>query len=55
VLHLMISLCLGSHAKVGRTKAVLSQVPALLLELWREQHPLGNEQTTLFQGQLPSS
>jgi hypothetical protein len=51
----MISLCLGSHAKVGRTKAVLSQVPALLLELWREQHPLGNEQTTLFQGQLPSS
>jgi hypothetical protein len=34
----MISLCPGCHAKVGRTKAVLSQMPALLLELWREQH-----------------
>jgi hypothetical protein len=43
----MISLCPGCHAKVGRTKAVLSQMPALLLELWREQHPLGHEQTAL--------
>ena len=36
VLHLMISLCPGCHAKVGRTKVVLSQMPPLLLELWRE-------------------
>jgi hypothetical protein len=47
VLHLMISLCPGCHAKVGRTKVVLSQMPPLLLELWREQHPLGREQTGL--------
>jgi hypothetical protein len=46
-LHLMISLCPGCHAKVGRTKVVLSQMPPLLLELWREQHPLGHEQTAL--------
>ena len=56
VLHLMISLCPGCHAKVGRTRIVLSQMPALLLELWREQHPLGHEQTALdFQGQFASS
>jgi 5-methylcytosine-specific restriction endonuclease McrA len=47
LLHLMISLCPGCHAKVGRTKAVLSQMPPLLLQLWREQHPDGHEQTTL--------
>jgi hypothetical protein len=47
VLHLMISLCPGCHAKVGRTKAALSQMAPLLLELWREQHPNGHEQTTL--------
>lgn len=47
VLHLMISLCPGCHAKVHRTKAVLSEMPPLLLELWREQHPCGHEQTTL--------
>ncbi len=43
----MISLCPGCHAKVHRTKAVLSQMPPLLLELWREQHPKGHEQTAL--------
>jgi hypothetical protein len=43
----MISLCPGCHAKVGRTKVVLSQMPPLLLELWREQHPLAHEQTAL--------
>jgi len=43
----MISLCPECHAKVGRTKVVLSQMPPLLLELWREQHPDGHEQTTL--------
>jgi hypothetical protein len=43
----MISLCPGCHAKVHRTKAVLSQMEPLLLELWREQHPDGHEQTSL--------
>lgn len=43
----MISLCPGCHAKVHRTKAVLAEMPALLLELWREQHPDGHEQTRL--------
>jgi hypothetical protein len=33
--------------KVHRTRAVLSAMPALLLELWREQHPKGHEQTQL--------
>jgi hypothetical protein len=47
VLGLMISLCPGCHAKVHRTKAVLSEMPPLLLILWREQHPEGHEQTTL--------
>lgn len=52
----MISLCLGRHAKVHRTKAVLSDMPLLLLELWREQHPYGHEQTMLdFQGQQSSA
>lgn len=47
VLNLMISLCPGCHAKVHRTKVVLTQMPPLLLELWREQHPNGHEQTVL--------
>jgi 5-methylcytosine-specific restriction endonuclease McrA len=47
LLHLMISLCPSCHAKVGRTQLVLSEMPPLLLELWREQHPEGHEQTTL--------
>ena len=47
VLHLMISLCPACHAKVSRTKAVLKAMPPLLLQLWREQHPDGHEQTTL--------
>jgi 5-methylcytosine-specific restriction endonuclease McrA len=56
VLHLMISLCPVCHVKVGRTKAVLSQMPALLLELWREQHPLGHEQTALnFKANFPAA
>lgn len=45
VLALMISLCPGCHAKVHRTKAVLTAWPPLLLVLWREQHPTGHEQT----------
>ena len=47
VLHLMLSLCPGCHAKIHRTKAVLSAMPPLLLELWREQHPKGHEQVQL--------
>ncbi len=43
----MISLCPGCHAKVHRTKAVRSVMLPLLLELWREQHPQGHEQTAL--------
>jgi hypothetical protein len=41
----MIALCAGCHAKVHRTKAVLTEFPPLLLVLWREQHPEGHEQT----------
>jgi hypothetical protein len=44
-LHLMIALCAGCHAKVHRTKVVLTEFPPLLLVLWREQHPEGHEQT----------
>jgi 5-methylcytosine-specific restriction endonuclease McrA len=47
LLHLMISLCPSCHAKVGRTKAVLSEMPPLLLQLWREQHPQGHEQVMI--------
>ena len=47
LLHLMISLCPGCHAKVHRTKVVRSVMPPLLLDLWREQHPHGHEQTAL--------
>jgi len=47
VLNLMLSLCPGCHAKIHRTKAVLSAMPPLLLELWRKQHRKGHEQTTL--------
>ena len=46
-LYLMLALCPGCHAKVHRTKAVLAEMPPLLLELWREQHPQGHEQTAL--------
>lgn len=52
----MISLCPGCHAKVHRTLAVLSEMPPLLLELWREQHPHGHEQTVLnFRAQVPAT
>ena len=47
LLHLMISLCPACHAKVHRTLAVLSEMPPLLLQLWREQHPKGHEQKML--------
>ncbi len=47
ILSLMISLCPGCHARVHRTMAVLTEMPSLLLTLWREQHPRGHEQTAL--------
>jgi 5-methylcytosine-specific restriction endonuclease McrA len=47
ILNLMISLCPACHAKVSRTRAVLSHMPPLLLELWREQHPRAHEQIAL--------
>lgn len=46
-LPLMISLCPGCHSKVHRTIAILGEMPLLLRELWREQHPDGHEQTAL--------
>ena len=47
LMHLMIALCLRCHAKVGRTQCVLSEMPPLLLLLWREQHPDGHEQVMI--------
>jgi hypothetical protein len=44
---LLISLCPACHARVHRLAAVLRPLPALLLTLWREQHPGGVEQLTL--------
>jgi 5-methylcytosine-specific restriction endonuclease McrA len=46
-LELMISLCPGCHAKVERTKTVLSEMTPLLLALWREQHTEAQEQIML--------
>lgn len=44
---LMLTLCLGCHAKVTRTQFVEDDWPPFLRELWREQHPEGHEQTRL--------
>ncbi len=56
VLALMISLCPGCHARIHRTKAVLSAMPPLLLKLWREQHPKGHEQVQLdFSSKRPAA
>ena len=56
VLNLMLSLCPSCHAKIHRTKAVLSAMPPLLLELWREQHPKGHEQKQLdFRSKKPAA
>jgi hypothetical protein len=46
-LDLMISLCPGCHAKVERTKMVPAEMTPLVLVLWREQHPEGQEQIML--------
>ena len=47
VLNLMIALCPACHAKIHRTKAALSVMSPLLLKLWREQNPNGQEQIIL--------
>jgi hypothetical protein len=53
-LNLMLALCPACHAKVHRTKVVLSLMPPLLLDLWREQHPKGHEQVQLdFRSKMP--
>jgi hypothetical protein len=50
----MISLYPACHARIHKTRVVLLEMPKLLLELWREQHPRGHEQTMLnFQIQRP--
>ena len=55
ILRLMISLCPACHARIHKTRMVLSEMPKLLLELWREQHPRAHEQTMLdFQVQKPT-
>ncbi|SRR5260370_32957502 len=48
VLHLMIALCAGCHAKVHRTKVVLTELPPLLLVLVRRQpiFPLNDNQNS---------
>jgi len=46
-LHLMITLCLGCHAKVSRTMSLCADWPELLRVLWREQHPNAHEQLPL--------
>ena len=56
VLSLMMSLCPACHAKVHRTRVVMSAMPPLLLKLWREQHPKGHGQTNLdFKVQGPAA
>ncbi|MGI4815258.1 MAG: HNH endonuclease [Janthinobacterium lividum] len=56
VLKLMISLCPACHARIHKTRVVLAEMPPLLLELWREQHPAEHEQTHLnFQVLSPAA
>jgi len=47
----MLSFCPACHAKIDRTKVVLSAMPPLLLELWREQLPKGRSKPTRFRWQ----
>jgi hypothetical protein len=52
----MSSLCPGCHAKVERIKMVLAEMNPLLLVLWREQHPQGQEQIMLaFNAREPAT
>lgn len=43
----LITLCPGHHAMIHRLEVVDRVLPALLLELWREQHPGAWEQLAL--------
>jgi hypothetical protein len=43
----MITLCTRCHAIVERTQKVLGEMRPLLLILWREKHPYGQEQLYL--------
>ncbi len=55
VLSLMLSLCPGCHAGPSR-EAVLSAMPPLLVELWREQLSKGHEEAQLaFTNNMPSA
>ncbi len=54
LLRLMISLCPGCHSKVHRIKVMRWSISPLLVELWREQHPTGHEQTLLTFSQRSS-
>jgi hypothetical protein len=40
----LITVCRRCHARIHRTRMLLKILPALLIELWREQHPDGVEQ-----------
>lgn len=54
VLRSMVSLCPACHTRVHKTQVVLDRMPPLLLQLWRELHPHGHEQTFLdFETSLP--
>jgi hypothetical protein len=53
-LELMITLCTRCHAIVERTQMVLGEMTPLLLVLWREKHPDGQEQLYLpLDAELP--
>jgi ribosomal protein L40E len=43
----LITVCRRCHARIHRTRMLLKILPALLVELWREQHPDGVEQLAL--------
>jgi hypothetical protein len=53
-LELTITLCAGCHAIVERTQMVLGKMTPLLLILWREKHPGGQEKPSLpLDAELP--
>jgi ribosomal protein L40E len=43
----LITVCRRCHVRIHRLRMVLTILPTLLVELWREQHPDGVEQLTL--------
>ena len=50
---LALGLC---HSKVERSKMVLAEMTPLLVELWREHHPEGQEQVMLaFNARRPAT